>query len=248
VLDERWFVYGIADDDSLNVRSGPGMENEVIFSLARDADQLGRYGEVVFIGDDRWTPIELGESPGESIGWANLGFLRPMPLVDEPVIVGIVNLDEVTVAAVVEALDDPATLAAFVGPDGVVVATEPAIQGTEEVLTVGDLLGDTSLIRVWGSEPGTGNPIEWSIADYLSAIRGSTALTSTDTIGYGQQIGSGNIPNTIDDAFPDDDWVEFHFAGTIYYAGLDWQSVTLVFDNSGDQLVLRAIVSAAWAP
>jgi hypothetical protein len=181
----------------------------------------------------------------------NLAFLRPMPAVPSPVVEGLPVVDPTVLDAVIAALSDPVELSAFVGPDGLVIATEPAISGNEQNLAVTDLMSGDATVRVWGSEPGSGEPIRSSTADRLAQMRGSTAFTSTEVVGHGVQIGSGNIPNTIDQAFPGSVWVEYHFGGTAWFADLDWESVTLVFDDAGspsEPPTLLAVVSAAWAP
>jgi hypothetical protein len=64
-------VFGVADDDMLNVRSGAGVENDVIATLAPDAVGLVPTGREEFIGDERWWEIETEAG----LGWVNRRFL-----------------------------------------------------------------------------------------------------------------------------------------------------------------------------
>ncbi len=64
-------VFGVADDDVLNVRSGAGVANDIVTTLAPDASGLLPTGVEEFVGSDRWWEIETDAGPG----WVNSQFL-----------------------------------------------------------------------------------------------------------------------------------------------------------------------------
>lgn len=65
-------VVGVASDDMLNIRSGPGTQHPVIGTLAPDAEGL----EVIEPSEDLgWVKINVGEGTG----WVSLAFVVPQP-------------------------------------------------------------------------------------------------------------------------------------------------------------------------
>lgn len=65
-------VVGVASDDVLNIRSGPGTEYPVIGTLAPDAEGI----EVIAPSADvSWAKINVGEETG----WVSLTFVVPQP-------------------------------------------------------------------------------------------------------------------------------------------------------------------------
>ena len=72
--DEDFFVWDVASDDVLNVRSGPGVANPVITVLDPNARRIRHFDVTAWVGESRWGVIEL---PGGA-GWVNLSFLRPL--------------------------------------------------------------------------------------------------------------------------------------------------------------------------
>lgn len=240
-LEERWFVWGVASDDTLNVRAEPGVDGEVLTTLVHNDGEVVRYSEVVFVGETRWTPVAIGGGAG----WVALDFLRPLPSVVAPEISGEQTISIATLEAVIEALDSPAALAAYVGDDGLTLSPQQFIDDATQTVTGADLTGNVDDVRVWGSEPGSGDTIESSVADFLVAVAGGTSFTSTEAIGFDTVISSGSIINSIEAVFPNSIRVEYLHNGTAWFGGLDWQSTTLVF-NAEEELV--AIAQGAWSP
>ncbi len=65
-------VVGVAADDALNVRSGPGTEHEIIGTLPYDAEDI----EIVRPSEDLdWGLLNFGEATG----WISLNFAVPQP-------------------------------------------------------------------------------------------------------------------------------------------------------------------------
>lgn len=65
-------VVNVLPDDTLNIRSGPGVENPVVGTLQHDQFGLTRTGESSSVGEDLWVEIQ---NPGGGTGWVNADFL-----------------------------------------------------------------------------------------------------------------------------------------------------------------------------
>nr|WP_290668505.1 SH3 domain-containing protein [Ardenticatena sp.] len=72
--EERYRVVRVAEDDVLNVRSGPGVAYEIVGALPPNAEGVRITGEPVQVNDSFWVPIEWN---GVS-GWVNGFYLAPM--------------------------------------------------------------------------------------------------------------------------------------------------------------------------
>ncbi len=248
MLSRPYFVYGVEADDRLNLRSGPGIANEVVGSISFRASGLTLADEVVFVGSDRWAPVVIpsaGEGEDGGAGWANLAFLRPSPATASIDYVGPTNgraFDRVSDAAEVHL----GLLADMLGPDGLRVSLDAFVDDSDVVLQVSDLRDPGSDPILWGFSDGEGSPVERTIEEHFDVLRGSTALTSTEAISVDAELGFGNTINNLSEVYPGATIVEYHFSGTPDYANLDWQSVRFVFDDSGERPILLAIVQAQW--
>lgn len=257
-VDSAWepvarlqFVFGVAPDDRLNVRSGPGTANSVIGSLGPAATQITVFDQFEQVGSGQnggqatWVPIQVDGGAG----WVNLKFLRPEANTQSITVDGDDSDPLLSVAAnAVEALGNPEVLASLVGEAGLRISIDSYLDDTEDVqLTAQDLISPSTKDVLWGYADGSGDPVERTIIEHLTEIAGSTAITSTEIIALDTQIGSGNTINNIADVYPEARIVEYYFSGTDYYGGLDWNSMYFVYDASGEQPVLIALVQAAWS-
>ena len=71
-LRANWDVTGVAGDDVLNVRDGPGVANGIVATLAPDAAELESTGRIADVGPALWREIVV---PGDGVGWVNAAFL-----------------------------------------------------------------------------------------------------------------------------------------------------------------------------
>ena len=124
---------------------------------------------------------------------------------------------------------------AFVSTDAQVVNRDRIAHATTD-----------TTVRLWGFTDGEGAPIRQTLQQRLTAISGSTALTSTSMIGYDVVVHTSNSANNIATRFAGAHVVEYHFAGTSRHRDFDWTSVRLVFDTSGSMPLLIAIVEDTW--
>ena len=238
-LAERWFVWGVDEDDVLNVRAAPGATSEVLTALGPDERDVVRFSEVAKVGATDWTPVAI---PGGA-GWVALRFIKPNPSVAPPIVEGVPMVDGALLDEVLAVIGDPEALAAFVGDEGLVISPYQFVAPDSVKLTADELSTTGADVRVWGERDGVGGPIEATLDQFLADVAGSTALTSTEQIGHDEVLSSGNVINNIALTFPDARVVEYYFGGTEFFVGLDWASVSLVF---ADDDSLMAIVLGEW--
>lgn len=99
----------------------------------------------------------------------------------------------------------------------------------------------------WGNYDGSGEPIELTFSDYYDRFVYDQDFANPHMIGINQSIGTGNTINNITDVYPNHGFVEFHFTGfDPQYEGLDWRSLTLVFENDNGVWYLVGIVHNEW--
>ncbi|HSK90588.1 MAG TPA: SH3 domain-containing protein [Euzebyales bacterium] len=71
-LRANWDVTGVSADDRLNVRTGPGVHNAVMATLAADTVELESTGRIARVDGALWREIVV---PGDGTGWVNAGYL-----------------------------------------------------------------------------------------------------------------------------------------------------------------------------
>ena len=109
-----------------------------------------------------------------------------------------------------------------------------------------NMFGDDT-VYLWGQFDGTGDPIEKTITDYYMRFVYDADFANPDIIGINQIISQGNTINNIPDVYPNDYFVEFHMVGTNpEFVGMDWRSLTLVFENVDGLWYLVGVVHNEW--
>ncbi|SEC50792.1 hypothetical protein [Paenibacillus sp. GP183] len=107
---------------------------------------------------------------------------------------------------------------------------------------------DTKKIK-WGEQDGSGSPIELTFADYFQKFVYDHDFAKAPKIGYNKIIGKSTTTNNLFTVYPKDKFitVEFHFEGfDKKLGGQDWSSLRLVYENSGADWFLVAVVHDQW--
>jgi hypothetical protein len=105
----------------------------------------------------------------------------------------------------------------------------------------------SSQIHNWGSFDGTGDPIQLNFNDYYDRFVYDQDYANPHMIGNNVEIGAGNSINNIAQTYPAGVFVEFHFTGfDPQYAGMDWRSLRLVFEDVNGTWYLVGIVHNEW--
>jgi hypothetical protein len=99
---------------------------------------------------------------------------------------------------------------------------------------------------VWGTADGSGEPIDLGIGQYFEQFVNDADYATAPEIFYNQSQQRGNTINNIAQVYSGKQWVEFYFSGfDAQYEGIDWKSLTLVFDQVDGQWKLIGIVHGA---
>jgi uncharacterized protein YgiM (DUF1202 family) len=238
---EPYVVVGVASDDELNVRSGPGISYRVVGTIPPNGlnVQVGEEGKTV--DGSPWVPVWY---QGTS-GWANSRFLaRQVGTVDSAVVA--------RASQIVQALRDKkmARLASWVDPEeGLRFSPYGYVTAGDQVFDAADvpgLLADPA-VYLWGSFDGSGEPILFTFGQYYERFVYSKDFAQPHVVGLNQQVGTGNSINNIADFYPGSVIVEYHFEGfDPRYGGMDWQSLRLVLKLRGGAWVLVGIVHDEW--
>ena len=154
--------------------------------------------------------------------------------------------------AVLEALKerDYETLATYVHSSGVRFTPYSTVDLAQDlVLTPKQIAGAASdtQIYIWGSEDGSGEPIELTIADYFTRFVFNADYTEATRIGINQVVQGGNALENVADSYPDGVFLDFNFSGLDpELEGLDWCSLKLVFQTEQGNLKLVGILHGEW--
>jgi len=105
----------------------------------------------------------------------------------------------------------------------------------------------SSTIYTWGYQDGSGNPITEDFSTYYSDYVYNHDFINCDIIGVNTTIGTGNTINNLTTVYPNDSFVEFHFTGfDPQFSGMDWASLTLVFEQDNGYWYLVGVVHGQW--
>ena len=108
-------------------------------------------------------------------------------------------------------------------------------------------LNQSRIKFTWGAKDGTGDLYITPLPDYLQHwVASGLSKADSDSVSYNQFQGRGNSLNNLKERYPNGDFVEFYFAGTDQYSGIDWRSMRLVFEAYQGQYYLVAIVNDQW--
>lgn len=111
---------------------------------------------------------------------------------------------------------------------------------------VAGLSGDTTVYS-WGNYDGSGDPIDLSFADYYNEFIYDRDFLNPHLLGNNTVIGTGNIIDNRSTAYPNGSYIEYHFTGfDTQYAGMDWASLTLVFEQDNGDWYLVGIIHGQW--
>jgi hypothetical protein len=99
----------------------------------------------------------------------------------------------------------------------------------------------------WGSYDGSGEPIELTFADYHKKFVYDVDFLNAKEIGYNKILGMGNTLVNTSEVYPKAIIVEYYFPGfDPQYSGMDWRSLRLAFEKSGNTWYLVGIIHDQW--
>lgn len=237
--EPTYSVFGVDDDDVLNVRSGAGVSNPIITTFPPDATGIVITGEEEMVGAARWSEVETEDARG----WVNSQFL-----VANPDVSSTPGLED-RLLGYLEALPapQPAFFASSVEFGGIGVYADFPTPWTTVRRDEFDSDRNWSPVGTEDRCPGCTATVEeflgfdtakWELAEYT--------------------IGSDLDPGDPNHFFQSGLAPEFHdrfVTGTIYIPepnpqeSLDWRRYTVVFDFVADgEPVIRGIWRWGWTP
>jgi hypothetical protein len=240
----RFAVVNVRSDDALNVRVGPGVDHAIAGTIPYYGRDVEVFAGGQQAGDSWWVPVQHASVSG----WVNSGFLaRQVGSVSDPV--------AARAAQAIMALKDGdmAALSSLIHPDkGVRFSPYATVQTGAEgglVFTAAEVPGlmTDSTVYQWGTYDGSGLPIDLTFRQYYDEFVYDVDFARPDVIGFNETIGQGNSIDNIASAYPDGVLVEYHFEGfDPQYAGMDWRSLRLVFEERDGNWYLVGIVHDQW--
>ena len=100
---------------------------------------------------------------------------------------------------------------------------------------------------LWGEYDGTGDDISYTFSDYYNEFIYDEDYLNPEILGVNTVVSSGNMINNIEDVYPNAEYVEFYFDGfDPQFSGMDWRSLTLVFEEVNGTYYLIGIVHGSW--
>ncbi len=232
----------VTRDDTLNVRSGPGVDYEVVGELNPQADDVEITGSGRVVEGSTWVPV----TDGRVTGWVNSRFLTGVvPAANFCEDEAVNDLVDAFMTAVSER--DNAALARLIHPErGLRMHT---YWWNPEVLINGDELQrlfSSNTTYDWGVEDGSGLPIEGSFAAVIVPELERDLLPATDgecqEILHGATAGLVQLP----DGYEQVPFVSLHRPAPDDEIGFDWGTWVLGIEKWNGRYYLSYLVHYQW--
>ena len=103
-------------------------------------------------------------------------------------------------------------------------------------------------LYTWGRYDGSGEPIKLTIAEYFNKfVYDHDYLEEADEVGFNRRViediyGMDNSS----EIYPGASQVEYYFAGSEEYGGMDWSSLRLVLEKQDEEWYLVGIIHDQW--
>ncbi len=228
----------------LNIRSGPGVENAVVGTLATKETGISRTGKTSSVGDDLWVEIQ---NPGGGTGWVNADFLTeyvtPLAFCGDTRVTSLLRNLEVAVNTT-----DGELLRSLVSPvhgldmvyirDGMVANYTPeeaywAFQSTYEVN--------------WGDGYGSGEPVIGTFPEIvlpaLQDVFKNVTFTCNEVV-----LGGATYLVEWPTEYANINFYSLHNPGTEPFGGLDWRTWLAGVEYVDGQPYLFALLNYQWEP
>lgn len=160
---------------------------------------------------------------------------------------------EAAAAKAVTALkeQDWAALALAAHPDkGVRISPYVHVDTKQDVVLTREAikqLQKDKTVRTWGTYDGSGEPIKLTFAEFYEKFLYNHDYAKPEKSSYDEPIGKGNTSNNIKEVYPANHFVEYYFSGfDPKVQGIDWASLTLVFEEKGGVWYLAGLVRNQW--
>lgn len=106
---------------------------------------------------------------------------------------------------------------------------------------------DDQDVYLWGDYDGTGDEISLTPSQYYEKFIYSEDFVNAEEVGYNQVLSSGNMLENQFEIYENPIVVEYYFSGfNPDYAGIDWKSLRLVFEEYEGEWKLVGIIHNQW--
>lgn len=153
--------------------------------------------------------------------------------------------------AVLNALQarDMAALVGYVHPQGVRFSPYTFVRETDQVFLPAQIAGlyDDPTVYDWSNYDGSGQTISLPFAAYYAKFVYDHDYVNAAQVGYNERLGVGNSLDNSREFYPEAVVLDYHFPGfDPDYAGMDWASLRLIFQQVGDEWLLVGIIHDSW--
>lgn len=102
-------------------------------------------------------------------------------------------------------------------------------------------------VYLWGYFDGTGDPVKMTPQEYYNRFIYDRDFADADEVGYNTVLSAGSTLNNQVEVYEDPIIVEYYFPGfDPQYEGMDWESLSLIFEEYEGTWYLAGIVSNRW--
>lgn len=141
-------------------------------------------------------------------------------------------------------------LAELAHPDGITFSPYAFVDRKKDITLSKAQLRDgfqSDTLYRWGEYDGSGKPIFMNVEDYYKKFIYTQDFAAAPWVGYNQSKSEGNTINNASSQYQGAVLVEYHFDGFHPdYAGMDWESLRLVFQRVGNAWVISGIIHDQW--
>ena len=145
---------------------------------------------------------------------------------------------------------DMKTLATFVHPTkGVRFSPYGYVDAENDLIFKRSQIPSLMLERrayVWGGADGTGDEINLGFPAYFNKFVYDKDFARAPQIVYNRIAKQGNTIVNVAEAYKNAKFVEYHFPGTRKNDGMDWGSLSLVFEKVGAEWFLVGVSHDQW--
>ena len=116
------------------------------------------------------------------------------------------------------------------------------------VLFSGDIVNNTDQTYIWGHTDWKWDAIEMSISEYITTYVGNVDyIWSADEILIDYETMRWNNLNNINEVYSDSTYIEYYISGfEPQYEGMDWKSITIVFEEFEWAYYVVGIINWSW--
>jgi len=245
VASNLYAVINVFPDDTLNIRSGPGVGNEVVGTLQPNQSGLTRTGKSSSVGDENWVEIQ---NPSGGTGWVNADFLTEY-----------VPPASFCADARVNTLIDNLESAVLAPNDDVLASLIHSLHGLDVRFwrygTVANYTQEEASWVLeseyevnWGPAPGSGENTLGTFSDVVLP-KLQEVFSSVHNLHCNDTLDLATF--SVEPWPPEYENINFYTVykpGTEQYGGLDWRAWTVGVEYVNGQPYLFALIHYQWEP